>query len=308
MRTGRAGAGGSSVVRSRRSPGPSVVFRLLRVALPVFVPVLFGCDANPLRSVRNPYYRRGYKLLQERKHVEAAEAFQRSLRLDPDTAMANLQLGILYEDTFEDPAAALYQYQEFLRKRPESSRAEAVRRWRQRAQKALYARLAEKYGAPQTDRGTERSGPAANAASGTGRERGETEKERILTRRVRELTFELVRREQRIVELERELAAARRPPDPVQEEGSGSVADGTGRRPGAGGDGEHGSSIHVIQAGDTLSSISRRYYGSLKYWPQLREANRDVLGGSDRLIKGRTLRIPPLDALPDAQRVPARDH
>ncbi len=49
---------------------------------------------------------------------------------------------------------------------------------------------------------------------------------------------------------------------------------------------------HTIAAGDTLSSISLRYYGTTTRWQEILAANSDVLRGSTSLVAGRTLRIP----------------
>ncbi|MBM3855785.1 MAG: LysM peptidoglycan-binding domain-containing protein, partial [Verrucomicrobia bacterium] len=50
--------------------------------------------------------------------------------------------------------------------------------------------------------------------------------------------------------------------------------------------------LHTIAAGETLSSISRRYYGTANRWPEILAANRDSVRDERSLIAGRTLRIP----------------
>jgi nucleoid-associated protein YgaU len=50
--------------------------------------------------------------------------------------------------------------------------------------------------------------------------------------------------------------------------------------------------IHTIVRGDTLSGISRQYYGTPNRWQDILAANRDVLRSERDLIAGRTLRIP----------------
>ena len=49
---------------------------------------------------------------------------------------------------------------------------------------------------------------------------------------------------------------------------------------------------HVIAAGDTLSQISVKYYGTPGRWTDILAANRDVLRDEKSLIVGRTLKIP----------------
>jgi 5'-nucleotidase len=50
--------------------------------------------------------------------------------------------------------------------------------------------------------------------------------------------------------------------------------------------------IHVVQKGDTLSSISAKYYGSARQWRKIVAANRDNLPDPNRLIPGSRLLIP----------------
>jgi nucleoid-associated protein YgaU len=49
---------------------------------------------------------------------------------------------------------------------------------------------------------------------------------------------------------------------------------------------------HVVTGGDTLAKISNLYYGTPGRWGDILAANRDVLGETNNLVVGRTLRIP----------------
>ncbi|MBI5381571.1 MAG: LysM peptidoglycan-binding domain-containing protein [Opitutae bacterium] len=49
---------------------------------------------------------------------------------------------------------------------------------------------------------------------------------------------------------------------------------------------------HIVAAGDTLSKLARRYYGSADRWPEIYAANREVLRNSSTLPLGATLKIP----------------
>jgi nucleoid-associated protein YgaU len=50
--------------------------------------------------------------------------------------------------------------------------------------------------------------------------------------------------------------------------------------------------FHVVVEGDTLSRISRRYYGTTERWKEIFEANRAVVSDPARLPRGSSLRIP----------------
>ena len=50
--------------------------------------------------------------------------------------------------------------------------------------------------------------------------------------------------------------------------------------------------IHTVQKGDTLSSISVKYYGSARQWRKIVAANSDTLPNPNRLTPGSKLIIP----------------
>lgn len=50
--------------------------------------------------------------------------------------------------------------------------------------------------------------------------------------------------------------------------------------------------VHEVVAGDTLSAIARKYYGSASDYPKIFEANRDILDDPDRIKVGQKLKIP----------------
>jgi nucleoid-associated protein YgaU len=49
---------------------------------------------------------------------------------------------------------------------------------------------------------------------------------------------------------------------------------------------------HVVQKGDTLSKIAEEYYGDKMLYPQIFEANQDILTDPDKIRPGQRLLIP----------------
>ena len=49
---------------------------------------------------------------------------------------------------------------------------------------------------------------------------------------------------------------------------------------------------YVVVDGDTLSGISLKFYGTARRWPDIYQANRDILPNESVLRVGSTLRIP----------------
>ena len=70
-------------------------------------------------------------------------------------------------------------------------------------------------------------------------------------------------------------------------EGVGGVDDKAGA-----GVGGRESRFHTVASGDTLSAISKTYYGTWKLYPEIFEANKPMLSHPDKIYPGQVLRIP----------------
>lgn len=57
-------------------------------------------------------------------------------------------------------------------------------------------------------------------------------------------------------------------------------------------EGELESEYHTVVRGDTLSGISRKFYGDPDRYKKIFEANRPMLQDPDRIFPGQVLRIP----------------
>ncbi|HZZ19577.1 MAG TPA: LysM peptidoglycan-binding domain-containing protein [Opitutaceae bacterium] len=49
---------------------------------------------------------------------------------------------------------------------------------------------------------------------------------------------------------------------------------------------------YVVAEGDTLTKISRKFYGSSSHWEEILKANHDVMKGEKSLVVGSTIKIP----------------
>lgn len=52
------------------------------------------------------------------------------------------------------------------------------------------------------------------------------------------------------------------------------------------------SQFHTVASGDSLSAISKTYYGTWKLYPEIFEANKPMLSDPDKIYPGQVLRIP----------------
>lgn len=53
--------------------------------------------------------------------------------------------------------------------------------------------------------------------------------------------------------------------------------------------------FYTIKKGDTLSHIAKHFYGNAMKYPEIFEANREVIKDPDLIYPGQTIRIPKLD-------------
>jgi nucleoid-associated protein YgaU len=52
---------------------------------------------------------------------------------------------------------------------------------------------------------------------------------------------------------------------------------------------------YVVQSGDSLSKIAKEYYGNAMKYPEIFEANKEVIKDPDLIYPGQKLRIPKID-------------
>lgn len=170
----------------------------------------------------------------------AIEAFQKALETNPQSAAAHFQLGWLYAEKNSDPAAAIYHYEQFLRRRPAAPNAEMIRK----QILGLKQKLAEAV-LPM---------PPVSGAQ----------------KQVEELTLENRKLQTELERLRNDLAGRPGSTDPppgrvaggrINSVSGGSLAGNNRPPPNAGRSVSASSSarIHKVMSGDTPTSIARRY-------------------------------------------------
>src|SRR5579871_3394623 len=88
-----------------------------------------GCQppAGPLDEQKDPNFLHGQDLVLKRDYDGAVAAYERALEVNPNSASAHFELGLLNEQQQNDAAGAVYHYEKFLKLRPNSDRADLVR-------------------------------------------------------------------------------------------------------------------------------------------------------------------------------------
>jgi tetratricopeptide (TPR) repeat protein len=88
---------------------------------------LGGCTPSDQDEEKEPHYVLGQSRINAMDYQGAVEAFEESLEVNPHSAAAHYQLGMLYENQESDPAAAIYHYQQYLKYDPAAENADIIR-------------------------------------------------------------------------------------------------------------------------------------------------------------------------------------
>lgn len=88
---------------------------------------LTGCTQSDQDEEKEPHYVLGQSRVNAMDYQGAVEAFEESLEVNPHSAAAHYQLGMLYENQEGDPAAAIYHYEQYLKFDPTAENADIIR-------------------------------------------------------------------------------------------------------------------------------------------------------------------------------------
>lgn len=88
-----------------------------------------GClpsGSNPLEEQREPHFLTGKSRVNSMDYEGAVEAFEKAVEVNPRSASAHFELGLLCENNQQDFAAAIYHFDRYLKLRPKDEYAEVV--------------------------------------------------------------------------------------------------------------------------------------------------------------------------------------
>jgi len=82
---------------------------------------------NGADEEREPHFQRGRELTKAQDFRGAADAYERALEANPRSAAAHFELALLFEKPLNEPAAAVFHFERFLKLRPTSDKADVAR-------------------------------------------------------------------------------------------------------------------------------------------------------------------------------------
>ena len=265
-----------------------VILGVLLVPVGVLVFGARGCDGFfPQESVfvetEDSQYLRGKELLANGRDSEAMSVFQALIREHPDSsAESNFDAGLIAFNQGNFPLA-IYHFNQFLSLRPDAprSRLDQAIGLINSSKKGF---LSEMLPGRQAEPISERISPALEEKYRAVMSENEALKREIARLRERlarpaepPAAAGTVRPAESVPALPAEPAAAPArveqtppPPPPVPEV----------------------PATHTVSPGDTLSSISKKYYGTSARWPKIYEANRVTMSSPSDLKPGMVLKLP----------------
>lgn len=222
-------------------------------------------------------YQLGQDYKNQGRMEDALGAFERVIEARRNAPESHLEAGYIYLRTLKDPINAIYHFNRYLRLQPQSPQAAQVRQLIETAQKEFARQLpAQPY---------------------------EGELDRIdlmdLVKTLKQendrLKGELMEATARVDQLQNVLGQARRatpsqlsPQSPPIEVAAPSRVASTPSVPAP----ANAPRSYTVASGDTLSTISKRFYGTPSRWIDIYQANRDRLSSENALRVGQSIRIP----------------
>ena len=285
---------------------------------------LTACDyvaRNDFRAERaDRVYREAMDDYRAGRMDAAVKGFEKAVRNDPSNASARFQLACLHQDLKKDFLSAYCGYREYLLQHPDSDRAKLAQDRLAVCEREAARILSGKYGLDDTKAlGNELAAVRAELKAYQDRVTAAERNLGISQERVRALSAE---KDRLLAAIKGdaddaaggadEMAAILKERDLLDEEdetSTGSSLIPVGKPNGPARDAQKAAEekkpdasserkipehpkTYVVEDGDTLYGVAKRFYGSIQYWKQIREANKALISSDNRLRAGDTIVLP----------------
>ncbi|MCD8283553.1 MAG: LysM peptidoglycan-binding domain-containing protein [Opitutae bacterium] len=256
---------------------------VLLLCLAVIFGAVRGCGNSlvtpPTVETDDENFKQGQSLSAARRDREAMEAFFKVVNSRESAPESHLELGIINLRQ-GNPLDAIFHFKQYLRLSPDSPLSSQVSD-QIRAAELLY--LQSLPGRPFAS--TSSSSAIENESGKYRVENDSLRKENDLLKR------EIANLTKKNADLEQRLGASPPPSRPTS--GTAAVARGTSTLSPTAPGRPVVPATHTVVRGDSLSSISSKYYGTQGRWRDIFNYNRDVLTSPSDLKPGMVLKMPP---------------
>jgi len=234
----------------------------------------FGPTTEVVSEENERAFQRARTFQREGRMDEALNAYLQVIEMRRSAPESHLEAGYLFLREMGDPIRAIYHFDRYLESMPNSDQAPQVRQLIETAQKEFARRLPAAPFEGEINR-LDLLDKLAELQSENAELRRQTE----TLRRDRD-RWETLAQTSQVQAINQAQAPTVRSTE--ARSGSDTPASASAEVP----------RTYRVQQGDTLSSISQRFYGTNSRWMDIYEANRGVLSSPNALRLGQELRIP----------------
>jgi len=234
----------------------------LSLVLMTAVLLVVGCDDNKDSNARtpefdDPEFRQGLTYEKQHEPRRALESFLRVIDSRKGAAESHLEAGRMYID-LKEPLSAIYHFNEYIRLKPTSDQSKIVRQMIKTAEKLYLEQIPGR--------------PLEPDAIGTTDQNSQIQKLRAENEKLKRDISELTRINK------------------VSEVPMSNSASTTGTKTTS--SSSKSSVTYMIKSGDTLTSISKKFYGTELRKTEIYNANKTKIKNPTKLQVGVTIEIP----------------
>lgn len=233
----------------------------LSLVLMTSVLLFVGCDDNKDTGARtveldDPEFRQGLTYGKQHESRRALECFLRVIDTRKGAAESHLEAGRMYID-LKEPLPAIYHFKEYIRLKPTSEQSKIVRQMIKTAEKLYLEQIPGR--------------PLEPDAVGTTDQYAQLQKLKSENERLKREVSELSR---------------------INKVSEAPITNSTTTSTKVTSTGPKSSTTYIIKAADTLSSISRKFYGTDSRKTEIFNANKTKIKNPSKLVVGMTIEIP----------------
>lgn len=233
----------------------------LSLVLMTSVLLFVGCDDNKDTGARtveldDPEFRQGLTYGKQHESRRALECFLRVIDTRKGAAESHLEAGRMYID-LKEPLPAIYHFKEYIRLKPTSEQSKIVRQMIKTAEKLYLEQIPGR--------------PLEPDAVGTTDQYAQLQKLKTENERLKREVSELSR---------------------INKVSEAPITNSTTTSTKVTSTGPKSSTTYIIKASDTLSSISRKFYGTDSRKTEIFNANKTKIKNPSKLVVGVAIEIP----------------
>ena len=260
---------------------------------------LSGCNDYVGKEKSHPLFVKAGKEKSAGAYREAARCYEEFLLICPKSSLTHHELGNLYSDYLNDPLKGVYHYRKWMEMNPnDQTNFEAVRVLADTAQKNLFKNLKDEY--KDSDEARQAAAEMQKLRDQVTQLQSSLKQSEEQNQKMKE-TLQSIKAEREKINAQT-IAQNRKmmaPPPAANSADQAKRAAGSAKKSvvapgGASTPAPAAGKTYKVQQGDNLSKISRKCYGSTKYYRLIAEANRGKVGSNMQVRAGQVLVIPPL--------------